>query len=262
MPHTFNKTNHHKQLIVNRFLIIILLLLYSLLKSQTFISEPYFFIGPDEMSVYKQSNDTLINYSSYSIEPVSKMDRVRSRYRIWGNKKIDDGVYALKIERLDSIPLRPDPLPENRFKIIIYKKINKAIIFLNAKEQLTKTEMLNYNTDTVAYKNNFGFTYYSLSKMRDFRKLKKVKTIKDVETINNELSNPKYLLVIEDYKANLKLADPYASGLMATIVNQACIETGYSPVGASVLMRILSSPKSVEEKEKIVEEYYLKINPE
>lgn len=245
--------------------ILLLIILFNLSKSQDFIDQTYYFIGPDEMHIYRQSNDTLYNYTSYSIQEPKKIDRIRMHFKILENKKLDsnDNVYTLKMERLDSIPLTTDSFPEDRFKILIYKKLDNEIILLDEKNGLTKSQIGTYKTDTIKYKNNFGLVYYSQNKMNEFSKLKKIKTKNDVKIISNEMNNPKYLLLAEDYRKNIKIPDGYASGLIATIINKSCIETGYSPIGAGVLMNILNSDRFSEiEKKNMVKEYYEKINPE
>lgn len=246
-------------------LIFFLIILFNFSKSQKFIDQTYYFIGPDEMNIYKQSNDTLYNYTSYSFQEPKKNDRIKMHFKILENQKLkkDEEVFALKIERLDSIPLTTEPFPEDRFKILIYKKMDNEIAMLNEKSGLTKTQIETYKVDTINYRNNFGLMYYSKNRMIEFSKLKKIKTSDDVKIINDEMNKPKYLLLAEDYQKNIKVPDGYASGLIATIINKSCLETGYSPIGAGVLINILSSDRFTKlEKTNMIKEYYEKINPE
>ncbi|WP_449401481.1 hypothetical protein [Chryseobacterium wanjuense] len=157
----------------------------------------------------------------------------------------------MKLESLDSIPLTTDPYPEDRFKIFIYKKKNeKELTMVRSINHLTKEKMANYNTDTIQSKGNLGMNLYNLSRMKELLKLKKINTKKDVNKINNELNDPKYLTFIEDYKKENKLFDPYASILTANLINAACLNLGYSPIGASFSMNIINSNKTTKEKKR------------
>lgn len=244
-------------------LILFFVIFFGLLKSQEFIDEPYYFIGVDEMHVYKQSNDTLYNFTTFSVKSDSKLNFKRNHYKIWKNENIGKGFFALKLEKLNTIPLTIKPYPEERFNIFIYKKTPKEISFIKQITQLTKNEMQNYRLDTIHSNDEYGQTYYSLTYMNELLKLKRVKTKKDAEIINNELNNPEYLKIAEDYQKNNKMPEMYASGLMAMLINKASLKVGYSPIGASVVMNIISSRMYDEDKKrKIIAEYYEKINPE
>jgi len=241
-------------------LFFIFLFLFGFLKSQSFIDEPYYTIGNDEMSILIPSNDTIYEHSLLSIRLPQKKEGLNKHFKILKNEKIDstDNVYALKTERLDTIPLTTEPYPEDRFSIFIYKKRPDEIVFLNEKNNLTKAEIMNYKTDTIAYKNNFGFTSYSQTKVEGFSKMKRVETQADSDLIVGMLEKPEYLAMIMDYKKNLKLGDMYASGLMATLLVKACLENGFSPLGAGRVINILHSPRySEEEKKKKIEIVYL-----
>lgn len=243
--------------------VLFLLIFYGSLKSQKFIDEPYYFVGVDEMHVYKQSNDTLYNFTTFSVKNNPKLDFKRNHYKIWGNQDLGKEFFALKVERLDTIPLTTNPYPDERFNIWIYKRTPKKITFLKQISQLKKSEMQNYTLDTLHNNDKYGQTFYSLTYMNELLKLKRVKTKKDVDIINNELNNPEYLEFAEDYQKNNKMPDMYASGLMAMLINKATIKVGYSPIGASVLMNIINSKMYDEDKKrKIIAEYYEKINPE
>ncbi|ALR31957.1 hypothetical protein ATE47_16170 [Chryseobacterium sp. IHB B 17019] len=247
-------------LMIKKISFIFLLSLYSLINSQVF-KEPYYFIGPDEMHVYKQSHDTLYASTTFSLEPFN-INKYKSHYKIWDVTEKPSDFIVIKLETLDSIPLTTKPYPEDRFKISIYKNKNgKELIMVRDINHLTKQAMINYNTDTIQLKNNIGMNLYSLSYMKELIKLKKVITKKDTDKIDNELNDPKYIAFIENYKLENKLPDPYASILTASLINTACLNLGYSPIGASFSMNIINSNKKLKEKEKIIDEFYKRINP-
>lgn len=241
------------------FILLLLNLIYPI-KSQVF-KEPYYFIGPDEMHVYKQSNDTLYASTTFSLEPFN-LKKYRSHYKIWDIIEKSPDVIIVKLESLDSISLTTKPYPEDRFRISVYKKKNKdELLLLRDVFHLAKEVMVNYNIDSIQLENNFGMSLYSLSHMKELLRLKKVKTKKDADEINNELNDSRYLTMVENYKVQNKLSDPYASILAANLINTACLKLGYSPIGASFIINILNSDKTQKEKENIINEFYKRVNP-
>lgn len=242
------------------FLFVLLFGLSSLIKSQI-LEEPHYFIGPDEMHVYKQSNDTLYTSTTFSLQPFN-IKKYKNHYKIWNIAEKSSDFIVMKLETLDSISLTRDPYPEDRFKILIYKKKTKSeLLLLRDISRLTKEEMRNYNIGSIQLENNFGVSLYSLSYMKELLKLKKVRNKKDAEKVNNELNNPKYLTIIENYKDQNKLPDLYASTLLAILINTACLKLGYSPIGASIIMNIINSNKKLKEKEMIIDEFYKLVDP-
>jgi hypothetical protein len=245
---------------MKKIFFLFLLSLFHSINSQVF-KEPYYFIGPDEMHVYKQSHDTLYTSTTFSLQSTN-IKKYKSHYKIWDVIEKSTDYIVLKLENLDSIPLTTEPYPEDRFRISFYKKKNKnELLLLRDISHLTKEAMINYNIDSIQLENNFGMSLYSLSYMKELLRLKKVKTKNDAEEINNELKDSRYLTMVENYKIQNKLLDPYASILAATLINTACLKLGYSPIGASVLMNIINSDKKPKEKEKIIDEFYKRINP-
>ncbi|MDQ1160451.1 1,2-phenylacetyl-CoA epoxidase PaaB subunit [Chryseobacterium sp. SORGH_AS 447] len=240
-----------------KILFILLLVININIDSQIF-KEPYYFVGPDEMHVYKKSNDTLYTSTAFSVK-LPETTKYREHYKIWSVKENPSDITIMKLENLDSIPLTTDPYPEDRFRIFVFKKNSeKEAVLINDIGHLTKQELANYNTDTIQSKKSIGMKLYSLSYMKELMKLKKVVSKSDVDKINNELNNPKYLNLIEDYKKENKLFDPYASILAADLINTACLNLGYSPIGASFSMNIINSDK--KEKEKIIKEFYKRLS--
>ncbi len=241
-------------------LLFLLFAIYSNINSQIF-KEPYYFVGPDEMHVYKKSNDTLYTSTTFSLKPDNNK-KYRNHFKIWEVGKDPSDIVTMKLESLDSIPLTTEPYPEDRFRIFVYKKNSgKELTMINDISHLTKQQMAAFNTDTIQVKNNIGMKLYSFTYMKELLKLKKVTTKNDVDKINEELNDPKYLTIIEEYKKENKLPDPYASILTANLINTACLNIGYSPIGANFSMNIISSDKKAKEKEKIITEFYKRLNP-
>lgn len=244
----------------NYIFILILCVFYQQCSAQIF-KEPYYFIGPDEMYVYKSSNDTLYTSTTFSLQQLTTK-KYRNHYKIWDVKENPSDMVIMKVESLDSIPLTTEPYPDDRFRIFVYKKNgNKELTIINNISHLTKQKMTGYNTDTIQSKTSIGMKLYSLTYMKEFLMLKKVVTKKDVDKINEELNDPKYLTFVEDYKKENKLFDPYASILTANLINTACLNLGYNPIGASFSINIINSNKKAKEKEKIINEFYRRLNP-
>lgn len=262
----------NKDLEMKKHSFILLVFLSGFIKSQTFIQEPIYSLGMDEMHILKQSNDTLYNYTSYSVKPFQielrkNREKIRRHYKIWDNQNLDENYFALKLERLDTLQMTTDKYPENRFLIWIYKKSDESeFTLLNGITKLNKEQALAYQFDTIDYKNYVGFTSYGLSKIKEFLKLKKLRTEEDVEIIKNHLetNQVKYKSVVKAYEENSKLPDMYGQGLLATILNMAYLELGYCPVGASIVMNNIldSSTIPYEEKQQMVNEFYQQLNPE
>lgn len=63
------------------FVLTILFNLSYLIKSQLLFNEPYYFVGSDEMHVYKQSNDTLYTSTTFSLQPFN-LKKYKSHYKI------------------------------------------------------------------------------------------------------------------------------------------------------------------------------------
>jgi hypothetical protein len=241
-------------------LLFLLFAIYSNINSQIF-KEPYYFVGPDEMHVYIKFNDTLYTSTTFSLK-LDNNKKYRSHFKIWEQKENPSDIVIMKLESLDSIPLTTEPYPENRFRIFVYKKNSgKELTMINDISHLTKQQMAAFNTDTIQVKNSIGMKLYSFTYMKELSKLKKVTTKNDVDKINEELNDPKYLTIIEEYKKENKLPDPYASILTANLINTACLNIGYSPIGANFSMNIISSDKKAKEKEKIITEFYKRLNP-
>lgn len=257
---------------MRKLLIICIFIFYQNVISQSFIQEPIYSLGMDEMHIHKQSNDTLYNYTSYSVKPFPIELRknkkfIRMHYKILENQHLSENYFALKLERLDTLQMTTNKYPENRFLIWIYKKSDeREFTLLNSITKLNEEQALSYNFDTIDYKNYVGFTSYGLSKIKEFLKLKKLRTSEDIEIVKKHLekNQAKYKNIVEVYEENSKLPDMYGQGLLATILNMAYLELDYCPVGASIVMNNIINSTTVpnEEKQQMINEFYQQLNPD
>lgn len=247
--------NSLKHNIMRKIFVLLIISLSTFLHSQIF-KEPYYYVGSDEMHVYKQSNDTLYKSNTFSLQPVN-IKKYNAHYKIWDIIEKPQNLIAVKLESLDSIPLTTDPYPEDRFKLLLYKKISeKELLLIRDINHLKQEEMTTYNIDTIQTQNSYGMTLFSLSYLKQLSTLKKVKSKKDANAINNELNNSKYTRFAESYVKFNRLSDPYASILSASLINTACINLGYSPIGASFSINTLNTDRRQEKKKKIIDELY------
>ena len=229
----------------------------SFMKSQSFIKEPYYIIGPDEMYKLVQSNDTLYVMPTFNMRNLSlKKENYQDHYKIWGIQSYKDKGFILKLEQLDSIQLTDNPYPEERFNIWVYGKTNKKELHLMREySKLTRKQMEGFPIQDSLFSNEYTLNYFSESYMKELSKRKNVRTQKDADAIDQEMKRNKseYVKIIENYKNSKTMQDMYNSGLIATLTNKACLDLGYNPIGANRILRILRSKKTPEEKRKEIE---------
>ncbi|MDV2446065.1 hypothetical protein CMU93_00945 [Elizabethkingia anophelis] len=244
----------------------ILLLLCSLfsVEAQSFIKEPYYIIGPDEMYKLVQSNDTLFVMPTFNMKnfPLKK-ENYKDHYKIWGVQSYKDKGLVLKLEKLDSIQLTDNPYPEERFNIWVYgKPSGKELPLEREYPQLTRKQMEEFPIQDSLFLNEYALTYFSESYMKELSKRKNVRTQKDADAIDQEIkrNESEYVKIIENYKNSKMIRDMYNSGLIATLTNKACLDLGHNPIGANRILNILRSNKTPEEKQKEIKFEDLQIN--
>ncbi|WP_337084832.1 hypothetical protein [Elizabethkingia anophelis] len=240
-------------------LLILLLsfILLSIIRGQSFIKEPYYIIGPDEMYKLVQSNDTLYVMPTFNMKNLSlKKGNYQNHYKIWGVQSYKDKGFVLKLEKLDSIQLTDNPYPEERFNIWVYgKPSGKELPLEREYPQLTRKQMEEFPIQDSLFSNEYALTYFSENYMKELSKRKNVRTQKDADAIDQEMkrNEPEYKKIIENYKNSKMIQDMYNSGLIATLTNKACLDLGYNPIGANRILRILRSNRTPEEKRKEVQ---------
>ncbi len=240
------------------------LMMFSFMKSQSFIKEPYYIIGPDEMYKLVQSNDTLYVMPTFNIKNLSlKKENYQNHYKIWGVQLYKDKGFVLKLEKLDSIQLTDNPYPEERFNIWVYGIANEKELPLEREyPQLSRKQMEEFPIQDSLFSNEYALTYFSESYMKELSKRKNVRTQKDANAIDQEMkrNESEYIKIIENYKNSKMIQDMYNSGLIATLTNKACLDLGYNPIGANRILRILRSKKTPEEKQKAIRFEDLQMN--
>ena len=247
-----------------KHILFFLFMLFSFMKSQSFIKEPYYIIGPDEMYKLVQSNDTLYVLPTVNIKNIPlKKENYQKHYKIWGVQSYKDKGLILKLEQLDSLSSSTNPYPEERFNIWVYGDVNEKELPLEREYfRLTRKQMEEFSIQDSLFSNEYALTYFSESYMKELSKRKNVRTQKDADAIDQEIkrNESEYIKIIENYKNSKMIRDMYNSGLIATLTNKACLDLGYNPIGANRILKILRSNRTSEEKQKEIRFEDLQIN--
>ncbi len=217
------------------------LLLISLIgcaKGQFNLKQDYKFIGIDgEVRKLHKRNDTIYLYKCFIDRPC--IENSREHYKIVSSIT-DNEITVFKLEKLDSLQMTNDPYPETRYSLLILKNIsNKELGVLQQNFGLTKNQIDTLHiVDAKLFKDKFFFTFFSDVYYNELFALKKIITKTDAEEVVEEIKNPKYKHLIDTY-TKTKVYDMYASGITAELLNKACIEKGFSPIGAGIMINKL-----------------------
>lgn len=206
-------------------------------QKQELLTQDYNFLVTDgEIGKLHISNDTLYELHCYINRPCQPGPE--NHYKIISTQQIKDFT-ILKLEQLDTIPLTTDPYPATRYSVGIFKDIDdKKLGYLHLISGLTKQQIDTAQIKTHSLNEMFFFTYYSDTYLKELSALKKVTTKSEVEEIMDAAKGNHFKLLAEKY-ANTKTGDMYGSGFSAEILNRACIEKGYNPIGAGRIINKL-----------------------
>ena len=207
---------------------------------QKLLVQDYSFLVTDgEVTKLKQSNDTLYELKCYIDRPCQP--RPATHYKILSSNKTGEFV-ILKLERLDTIPLTTNPNPVTRYSVLALKNIdNKQLGYLPLNLGLTRQQLDTVQTDIQSLKEKFFFTFFSDTYLKELSALKKVMTKDEAQEIIEMAKSDNFKKLVETY-SKTETRDMYASGLSAEILNRACIEKGYSPIGAGRAINTLMKP--------------------
>lgn len=209
---------------------ILFLLLFGCSQGQKILEQDFSFLLTDgEVTKLHQSNDTLFELKCYIHQPCQP--NAEKHYKI--HSSIKSGVFViLKLEQLDSIPLTTNPYPVTRYSVLAIKAINnKQLGYLPLVVGLTKQQLDTVRANAQSLQDKFFFTLFSDTYLIELSELKKVSTKDNAMEIIETMKSSKFKALIEMY-SNSKPMDMYTAGLSAEILNLACIEKGYNPIGA------------------------------
>lgn len=213
-----------------------LLIFISCTHRQKVLLQDYNFLVPDgEVMKLTQSNDTLLLLHCYIDKPCQA--KPVKHFKIVSSEQ-SGGVRILKLEQLDTIPMTTNPYPMTRYSILALKTINnRQLGYSPVVFGLTKQQIDTLQTNISSLKDKFFFTLFSDSYLKELSALKKITTKDEAKEIT-ELKSEKFKSFFDSY-SKTQTTDLYASGLLAEVLNQACIEKGYNPIGAGLIINDL-----------------------
>ncbi|HEY1019103.1 MAG TPA: hypothetical protein VGE25_08905 [Sediminibacterium sp.] len=219
---------------------LLFLLILSILgcsQGQIVLRQDYSFLVTDgEVTKLRQSNDTLYELKCYIDRPCHP--RPSSHYKILSSNNTGE-LIILKLEQLDTIPLTTDPYPATRYQVLALKiSDEKELGYLPLTLGLTRQQLDTIKTNIPALNDKFFFTFYSDTYLKELSKLKNVTTKSEVNEIIEVANSDSFKTLIEKY-SKTETRDMYASGLSAELINRACIEKGYNPIGAGRAINVL-----------------------
>lgn len=203
-------------------------------QEQRILEEDYSFLVMDgEVNKFRQRADTLYELNCHferACQPVPS-----KYYRILTTEKKRDFT-ILKMERLQITPITGELQSPNRYYLTAFKTGDKNHLgYLPLGMGLTKQELDDFQTDADTLEEKFFYTYFSETRLKEISTLKKITTKTQAEEIIQGLKNDKFKIVAEKYKRT-QTWDMYGSGFSAEILNHVCIELGYNPLGAGLII--------------------------
>ncbi len=210
----------------NILITTILSFIFNSVFSQTLLEDKYYFVNGTELFGIKKSNDTIFEFKCNSDFKCS--DKYRKRFKILKNKKIGQKE-ILVIERIDSIPLKTNPIPADRYKIIGFEKIEKGKLkFINEAKSYTLDSLSAIPFEIQFLNDKFGFTYYTESFLTELKTDYEISP-ELAEQIFSDLKNN--IEQVELYKKT-KTGDIYGSGITAELIATEMIKLNLSPLNA------------------------------
>lgn len=218
------------------FLFLFLLSIGCSQKKVSLFQDYNFLVSDGEISKLHQSNDTLYELHCYINQPCQT--RPEKHYKILSSQELKNFI-ILRLERLDTIPLTINSYPPTRYSVGVIKDINNNKLgYLQLILGLTKQQIDTVQIDIRSLNNKFFFTFYSDTYLKEFSSMKKVITKNDVLEIVDALKSDQFKLLAEKY-SKTEIGDMYGSGFSAEILNRACIEKGFDPIGAGRIINKL-----------------------
>ena len=183
------------------------------------LAQDYNFLLPDgEITKLRQSNDTLYEYKCYVDQPCHF--KPETHHKIISSSKTGDFT-ILKLEWLDTIPLKDQFCPDKRFSIMALKNIDKNQFgYPHPFHCLTRKQLDTTQINSLPLNDRTFLTYFSDSYLKELSALKKVSTKSEVKEIMNAIENNNF--------------DAGKISYSAEQLNRACIEKGYNPFGAGL----------------------------
>lgn len=203
-------------------------------QSEELLTQDYTYLVADgsETNILHQSSDTLFFYSGHINENIHQLGETKC-FKILSIRS-EGGITFLRLKNL------PDPNPRYRrnysskptFSEWGIKTINKdKLDFVYWASDTTIAGLDTKRISPDSLKQVFPVTLYSTSKMKEFKKMKPITTIGDVEKIVRA-----YVIALSKQKAHLTEGDQSHNYLLAwlpgDLLTKVCLAEGYNPLGA------------------------------
>lgn len=206
-------------------------------QGQQVLPQDYSFLGADgEVTKLHQSHDTLYVLKCYidgRCQP-----QPSERYKILSSNKTEEFV-ILKLQKLHTVELPTDTHTAPRYERWALKIANdKELGWLPLALGLSKQQLDTTETDIRLLKKKFFFTFFGDNYLKEFSSLKKLTSKVEANEIIEFVNSGRFKTLIESY-SNTDTQDVYAAGLSAELLNRACLEKGYSPIGAGRAINVL-----------------------
>lgn len=188
-------------------------------KIPTILTQDYNFLTVDGgVTKLKQSNDTL--YDLFCFRDGSCHE---SHCKIIATHEVGEFT-ILKLEYLDSIPLKDNLCPGKRYAMTALKRINNEQLSYcdPLYDCLTKHQLDTIQIDIPLLRNKPFLSYFSDSYLKKLSAFKKVSSKDDMRKIINAIG-------YNDF-------DSGRISYSAEQLNKTCIEKGYDPAGAGLMI--------------------------
>lgn len=232
---------------------LIILLISVNAKAQHFIDQPYFFYSSEEGAAYAQSNDTLKVYSGF-IPPRIPDIKVHpeQKYKILKVQKLEDDFVALKMKAVKNASHSNNKSNQNPYSVAIFEKTHNQIKLVIEEDRLSKDELKHFDFDELDYQIAFGLPFYSLTAIKDFFRLKKIKAQADFDKILEGIKNSpdKYKNLMDRYQKNKHFKDMYASAITGVLLTKICLDLGYNPHYAGLMIQVFEDHAPQEKIDK------------
>lgn len=200
------------------------------INAQEILKSKHYFINGEKVFSIQKSNDTLYMFKCTSNFDCAK--KARDHYKILRSKQ-EGNRYLLEVEKLDSLQLTTNPIPDERFKLIGFEKISENTIkMISEAQSFTKDSIAKTPFEMKYLDNKFGFTYYTENYL---------KSLRTDYTINREFAKEiiesckRNTEIITQYK-NTNTGDWYNIGISAELLALEMIKRNLSPIRAKQKM--------------------------
>ena len=211
-------------------LVSLLILLTVKVNAQEILKSKYYFINGGKVFSMQKSNDTLYTFKCNSNFDCA--EKASDHYKILKSKQ-DGNRYLFEVEKLDSLQLTTNPIPDDRFRLIGFEKISEnEIKIINEARSFTKDSIVKIPFEVKYLDNKFGFTYYTENYLKSFRTDYTITPEFAKEIIESCKSNTE---IITQYN-NTNTGDWYASGISAELLTLEMIKLNLSPINAKQKM--------------------------